>query len=727
MREPDPLENESALVHLLVSSVKDHAIFALDPEGRIRTWNIGAQQIKGYEAAEVLGRPFSIFFMPEDQLAGRPELLLERARREGRVEDYGWRVRKDGTRFWANVVLTALYSPAGELLGFAKITRDLTERRAADEALHRRERQLLETQRLAGLGSWEWDVRANTVTWTEELYRIYGLDPQAFGATFEAYMDRVHPEDRERVRRIIEEAYGSGGSFEFEERIIRPDGEVRVLRSQGEAAQNEAGEITHLRGACLDITKLRKAEAAEIGLAREQAARETAAAAAARLRFLLQATEILAASLDYEDTLRNVAKLAVPAFSDWCAVDLVEPAGVLHRVAVEHTDPSLVELAQDFVERYPPRRERGEGAWRVIDTEQPEYLPEISDELLVASAVDADQLAILRRLGLRSALSVPLTGRSGPLGALSLVQAESGRRFSESDIQIALELGRHAGLAIQNARLHRELEERNRTLEETSLELELTVNELEVRTREAESANRAKSDFLAAMSHELRTPLNAIFGYAELMQLGLHGPITTAQRDALERIKHNQRALLVLINDVLNFAKLEAGRLEVRITDVPVAEVISDLEKLVGPQLAAKGLIYECSEIPSGVQVRGERERIEQILINLLTNAIKFTDPGGSIRLSFAADNDTVRMTVSDTGRGIPADRLDSIFDPFIQIHEPAEPGTSGVGLGLAISRDLATAMKGTLTVTSRVGEGSNFTLALPRSLKPAQQLEETS
>jgi signal transduction histidine kinase len=167
---------------------------------------------------------------------------------------------------------------------------------------------------------------------------------------------------------------------------------------------------------------------------------------------------------------------------------------------------------------------------------------------------------------------------------------------------------------------------------------------------------------------------------------------------------------------VLNFAKLEAGRLEISITDVPVGEVIAELEKLVDPQLRAKGLRYRCEPGGEEVRARGERERIEQILLNLLTNAIKFTAPEGKIALTVDADAEEVRMRVRDTGRGIPADRLDAIFDPFVQIdRQPGDSGERGVGLGLAISRDLATAMGGTLTVESALGVGSTFTLSLPR------------
>ncbi len=736
--EPSLNQHDESLFHFLVESVQDYAIFALDPDGSVISWNRGANRIKGYDPAEIIGRHFSLFYTPDDRSAGKPEKLLATALSEGRVEDEGWRVRKDGSRFWADVVISALYAPDGRHLGFAKVTRDLSERRAGEFALRKRERQLLDTQALAGLGSWEWDVGQDRVTWTDELFHIYGLDPQRFEATFDAYLALIHPEDRERVRRTVETAYTGATELDFEERIVRPDGEVRVLRSRARVVRDEAGEVTHMVGACLDITKLRRAEERSLQLAREQAAREAAEAAATGLRFLVEASEILASSLDYRATLRTVAELAVPEIADWCAVDLVRSGERLERVAVAHPDPRRVELARRFMELYPPLRDTPGGPWRVIDTGDPAFYPEVTDEMLAAGTVDERQLGMLRELGLRSVVIVPLVGRSEALGTLTLVQAESGRRISERDVSLAQELGRHAALAIENARLLTELEEQYDQLGHQSSELEHQAEELqeqalqteelmavlestnaqlERRTEEAEQANRAKSDFLATMSHELRTPLNAIFGYADLIQMGLHGPVTDAQEEALERIKRNQRALLVLINDVLNFAKLEAGRLEIRVASVALCDVITDLDKVIAPQLDAKGLTYTCGPCDDDLRISGDRERIEQILLNLLTNAVKFTATGGRIAMEVEELAGSVRITVSDTGRGIPSDRLQAIFDPFVQIdRHPGDSAEGGVGLGLAISRDLATAMGGSLQVRSAVGQGSAFTLELPRA-----------
>ena len=241
---------------------------------------------------------------------------------------------------------------------------------------------------------------------------------------------------------------------------------------------------------------------------------------------------------------------------------------------------------------------------------------------------------------------------------------------------------------------------------------------LRLAKEEAEHANRAKSEFLAAMSHELRTPLNAIGGYVELVEMGIHGPVTDAQLASLERIRVNGKHLLALINDILSYAKLEAGRITYEIAELNVRETVEGLEPLVALQIQKKALTYACQACDPTWSVVGDRERVRQILLNLVGNATKFTDAGGRIEISCAADEQRVFLRVSDTGHGIPADRLERIFEPFVQLERHrAESSQQGVGLGLAISRDLARGMDGELTVVSVPGAGSTFTLALPRAV----------
>lgn len=234
---------------------------------------------------------------------------------------------------------------------------------------------------------------------------------------------------------------------------------------------------------------------------------------------------------------------------------------------------------------------------------------------------------------------------------------------------------------------------------------------------EAEAASSAKSRFLTVMSHELRTPLNAIIGYVDLLQLGVHGPLTDDQRSSLDRVRKSSKHLLGLINDVLNIARVEGGGVEYTISIIPVADLLDDVEPLVMPQFVAKRVTLSRKPCDPALRVHCDAEKTQQILLNLLTNAYKFTDEGGHVVLSCTASQDLASIAVTDTGRGIPTDKLATIFDPFVQIDRHlTHESQQGVGLGLAISRDLARGMNGDLAVDSQHQIGSTFTLSLPRA-----------
>ncbi len=231
---------------------------------------------------------------------------------------------------------------------------------------------------------------------------------------------------------------------------------------------------------------------------------------------------------------------------------------------------------------------------------------------------------------------------------------------------------------------------------------------------QAEAANRTKGEFLAVMSHELRTPLNAIGGYAELLEMGVRGPVTDEQRFDLRRIQQSQRHLLGLINQVLNYTRVDSGTLSYDLATIPVREALAAAEALIVPQLRANELHYTLGACPAALAVHADRDKLQQILLNILTNAIKFTRPGGQLRVDCARDGAVVTISVEDTGIGIPAEKLASVFEPFVQIDAKLTRTHEGVGLGLAISRDLARGMGGDLTARSEVGVGSTFILTLP-------------
>jgi signal transduction histidine kinase len=276
---------------------------------------------------------------------------------------------------------------------------------------------------------------------------------------------------------------------------------------------------------------------------------------------------------------------------------------------------------------------------------------------------------------------------------------EGRRSFDRRDLRLAMEVARRAAMALDNVRL-REAAERAR--------------------EDAQRANRAKSDFLATMSHELRTPLNAIAGYTQLLQLGLRGELTQAQQDDLTRIAHNQRHLLGLINSVLNFAKLDAGSIHYTIVNIEIDQLLRSVEPMIGPQMRTNGLHYRHDGCNVPLVVCADEEKLRQILLNLLSNAVKFTPMGGTVSVDCFEDDTHGYIAVSDTGIGIPANKLDRIFEPFMQVDRTLSTVHEGVGLGLAISRDLAHGMGGDITAQSCVDQGTTFILSLPKSLPKA-------
>jgi signal transduction histidine kinase len=308
----------------------------------------------------------------------------------------------------------------------------------------------------------------------------------------------------------------------------------------------------------------------------------------------------------------------------------------------------------------------------------------------------------------------PWVGRETPVQLQRTPDAPIETRYLDMVFQALADAdGVRYGVVVHGSDVTEHVHAR-REVERLLVESEHARGEAEMARGLAERASRAKGEFLAVMSHELRTPLNAIGGYADLMEMGLRGPITPEQRTDLARIQASQRHLLGLINQVLNYTRIETGTVQYDLVTVPVSEALAEAEALVVPQVRARGLTYVLGGCDPALRVRADREKLQQIMLNLLTNAIKFTEPGGTVRVECGTRDALVEIVVHDTGIGIAEDKLAQVFEPFVQVDQRLTRQNEGVGLGLAISRDLARGMEGDLTAQSQVGVGSRFVLTLP-------------
>ena len=400
-----------------------------------------------------------------------------------------------------------------------------------------------------------------------------------------------------------------------------------------------------------------------------------------RATFLASASRELATSLDGTGAREAIRRRTLMREGSWCIVDIVESDGAIHRLPVAHPDTSKEGLAQNFAERWFPLQAgfvADKSPALVIDANAPQGLP------------------ALRELGFGGLLVVPLVVRTTALGAITFVIPHSDPPFSPQDVTLASDLADLCALALDNERLYRQAHE----LREA-----------------ADAANHAKSTFLGNMSHELMTPLNAIGGYVTLLEMGLRGSVSTEQLVDLARIRHNQVHLLTLISEMLTYIRGEHGRLEYRLTEVSAQAALRDVADMLHGAADERGLVLVHGSEGVDALMWADAERVRQILLNLVMNAVKYaTADSGEIRLSFTATSSVVSIHVADNGPGIPADRLDEIFHPFVQLANGLTDRRGGVGLGLSISRDLARGMNGELTVQSTLGVGSRFTLELPRA-----------
>jgi K+-sensing histidine kinase KdpD len=411
-----------------------------------------------------------------------------------------------------------------------------------------------------------------------------------------------------------------------------------------------------------------------------------------RRALIAEATSALAATLDYKVTLARLATLLVPRLADWCAIEMLEEAGASEQVTVAHADPKMVEHAWELRRRYPPPANAPTGVPNVLRTGASELYAEITDEMIVASASDEKHLGLLRELKLRSALVVPLVARGSVLGAITMVHAESGRRYATADLALAEEIARRAAISVDNARLYG-AEQRARTT--------------------ADDANRLKDEFLATVSHELRTPLNAILGWSRMITTGVLDETKRAR--ASETIERNALAMTQLVEDLLDVSRIISGKMRLEVESVDMGKVVDAAIESIRPAALAKEIALRPIVEPAPGPLLGDPNRLQQVVWNLLSNAVKFTPRRGRVDVTVRRSGPSVEISVRDDGAGIDAAFAPFVFDRFRQADGKSTRTHGGLGLGLAITRQLVEMHGGSIHATSEgLGHGSTFTVKLP-------------
>jgi PAS domain S-box-containing protein len=737
----------------------------------------------------------------------------------------------------------------GVLVEWVGTATDVEDQRATVEQLEAMSDRLRLTYEAAGVGTWEWFPKRGELQWSNEMYRMLGLEPGDLRPSIEAWVSAIHPDDVVMTARDWVEAVRTSDAVSQEFRLVRRDGSVIWVLSRASVVRDDQGEVERVLGLNLDVTERRAMEelmaaalaehrdlherlvaltdgadpllraatpegvrsalcdlaarvlpadayaiwifdtatstweaetsrglgdafvqrlpgteltfteplvadtldgemfaqraaayreerirslisvplsiggvcrgaiavyfrtphmttsaerqvavalghlgGAALGNAearqRQEQLRAEAERHSRRMAFLAEASSLFS-TLDYEESFRRLSELSVPWLADWCVIH-VERDGILSRVAVAHPDPAKLSLAEEMYERYGSTFDNTTDVARVLRTGKAELFPEISEEQIVAAARDAEQLQRLRFLRLRSAILAPLTARGRTLGVLTLVSSSSNRSYDETDLRFVELVARRAATAIDNARLY----------------------------EEARIANHAKDEFLALLSHELRTPLNAIMGWAQVL-LTPPPPNRSAPPLArgLEIIQRNAQLQADLVDGLLDVARVVTGGLPLSLQVIDAAEAAAAAVEGIRPAATDRGLTVHVTAPPGDYHVRADPNRLQQILSNLLSNAMKFTDRTGRIDVRVRIVDTWCEIEVADTGAGIAPEFLPHVFERFRQADSSSTRRHGGLGLGLWLVHELVRAHGGNIRAASEgIGHGAIFTIRLLRA-----------
>ena len=637
-------------------------------EGTILGVNRAELELLGYTDQEFVGKNIADFHVDEGTIVD----MFRRLRTGENLRHYPARLRcKDGSIKEVLIESSVMWQE-GRFVHSRCFMRDVTEQVSAERALRESEAKLRLLADTIPQLAWMAHPDGHIYWYNRRWHEYTGTTAEQMeGWGWQTVHD---PNTLPSVLRRWTDSIASGEPFDMVFPLRGADGVFRPFLTRVNPLRDGESRIIHWFGTNTDISEQKRAE-------------ENA-------HFLARASATLAGLVDYESTLQKVAHLAVPVFADWCTVDMLSEDGTLRRVAVSHVQPDKVQLAHELHRRFPPDPTAPQGVWNVLRSGESEFVAEIVDDLLVTLANDADLLAILRELGLKSYMAVPLSVRGKVLGVITFIAAESGRRYNIDDLAVTEDLAQRAAVAIDNARLYQEVRE----------------------------ANRRKDEFLAVLGHELRNPLAPISNalYVLKRRKG-DADIVEQAREIMERQVHH---MVRLVDDLLDVSRIVRGKVELRRDPVDLAAVISRAVETSQPLIDAEGHELTVLLPPEPLLVVGDLVRLAQAVSNLLNNAARYTERGGKIQVEGRREGGKAILRVRDTGIGIAAEMLPQIWEIFVQAERRTKSSQGGMGVGLALVKGLVELHGGTVEAYSEgLGKGSDFTIRLPLMLsKPHGQ-----
>ncbi|MBW3552608.1 MAG: PAS domain-containing protein [Gemmatimonadetes bacterium] len=655
---------EAALRAAILDALGD-AVVASDRDGRIIYWNQAAQALFGWSGSEAIGGDVAAMLAADGSRGDAVAILRHVRAGETWAGDFFVKDR-NGRAFPIQATTTPVRDDRGEIVGMVGVARDQSAQHEAAEVLRETEERLELVHRATASVIWEWDLRTRELRWNDAIGDAFGYPPDAVDGTVLWWEERVHAEDRERVRDGLAMALAEGRRFWTEEyRFLCGNGSYALVFDRAYVALDGDGAPVRVVGTMLDLTERRRAHDAA--------------------RFLSQAGMLLDLSLDYEATLPSLARLAAQTVADGCLL-LIATGDRVEQVVAAARDPERQGALDRVAARLFASGLRGTITERVLRHGKSVALPELSPALLEGADMDEELRAAAQDAGLSGLVLAPMTARGETVGAVLLGRMPGSPRQGEEDVRVAEELGRRVGLAVDHARLF----------------------------QSAEVARRAKTDFLSVISHELRTPLTAVMGYADLLAAQIAGKLNRAQGQQVERIQAGAQKLLQAIEAILAYARLETGRERPQLERVRLDRLLGRVRDVVGSKATERGVSFEedLSAAPAFVCV--DVEKAAHVLLALLTNALKFCGDGGRCGLRVAEEGDQLVFDITDSGPGVAPEHLPHLFSPFWQAEQPEVRRSSGSGLGLTLARRFARLMAGDVALLTTSDAGTTFRFTMP-------------